>query len=268
MGECSVTKKSRFGGDVLAQIKREKTFFENSYSSQDEDSTILRLNPEASVSLWFDDAIRRMGNLRGKQVIDLGCGSGVSTVYMALRGAEVTAVDISDRALNLCKLRAEANGVSERMYLCNCPIEFLSVDIAKRQFDIVHGCAILHHLDLKLAIPAISSLMKRGSRAYFSETSYLNPFFRFCREKISGRFGVPRVRTNDETPLDKSSFALLKKHFKQVQVLRSYRFFAQATGYIPMNKKMNRVLNKLDKYVLTLPPLRLAGYWVLIECVF
>lgn len=267
MRECSVTKNEIFDGDALARINREKNFFENYYSMQGEYSTTLLVNPEASVSLWFDDAIRRMGNLQGKQVIDLGCGTGITAVYMALRGAEVTAVDISEMALNLCELRAEANGVSGRVHPCNCPIEFLSVDVTGKQFDIVHGNAILHHLDIKLAIPAIRGLMKAcGSKAYFSETSYLNPFFRFFREKISGRFGVPRFRTHDETPLDKSSFALLKKHFKQVQVLRSYRFFAQATGYIPMNEKMKRFLHKLDDYLLTLSPLRLAGYWILIEC--
>jgi len=257
--------KLQISEDVLTRINRERTFYENFYSNNQDGE--LRVNSEASVSLWFDDAIRYIGDLQGKKVIDLGCGTGIITVYMALRGADVTAIDISDEALKICQLRAEANGVSESVHLYNCPIEFLG-NVIRDQFDIVHGCAILHHLDLKLATPVISSLMKHGSRAYFSETSYLNPFLRFCRERLSGHFGIPRFRSPEETPLDKNSFAILKEHFKQVSVLQSYRFLTQAIGYFPMNEKKKCLLHRLDKYLLTNPLLRLAGYWILIECVF
>jgi 2-polyprenyl-3-methyl-5-hydroxy-6-metoxy-1,4-benzoquinol methylase len=251
---------------MLERINREKAFFENIYSNQNNELINLQIDPEAKVSFWFDDAIRYMGNLQDKLVLDLGCGTGVTSIYMALRGAEVIAVDISEEALKICKLRAEANEVDKRVHIYNSAIELLNTDLIGNNIDIVHGCAILHHLDLNFAIPAIKSLMKPGSRAYFSETSYLNPIFRFLRERISGHFGIPSYRTQDEKPLDRNSLALLREYFNQVQILRSYRFLAQASGYIPMNDKISGLLCKIDDYLLVRRPLKLSGYWILMEC--
>lgn len=52
----------------------------------------------------------------GTRVLDLGCGWGPITVALASSGAEVDAVDINDRALDLCRRNADAAGVADRVH--------------------------------------------------------------------------------------------------------------------------------------------------------
>lgn len=51
------------------------------------------------------------------RVIEFGCGSGVNAVWLAQQGFEVTGIDISPRALERAKRRAESAGVSVKYVL-------------------------------------------------------------------------------------------------------------------------------------------------------
>jgi len=56
------------------------------------------------------------GDIAGKRVIDLGCGTGVLSVGAALLGAgEVTGVDVDPVALQVAKRNAEAHDVEVRL---------------------------------------------------------------------------------------------------------------------------------------------------------
>jgi release factor glutamine methyltransferase len=60
------------------------------------------------------DIVEREPLAPGARVLDLGCGSGVLAVAAARKTAEVTAVDVSRRALATTRLNATLNGVSVR----------------------------------------------------------------------------------------------------------------------------------------------------------
>ena len=53
------------------------------------------------------------------RALDLGTGSGYVGVYLALKGWQVEAVDVSPRALALARRNAELNGVAPRIYQSN-----------------------------------------------------------------------------------------------------------------------------------------------------
>ncbi len=69
---------------------------------------------------WLDQA-----DLKGKYVIDYGCGSGILAIAAALLGAErVIGVDTDPQALEATRANAERNGVKIEAYLPgNCPDE-------------------------------------------------------------------------------------------------------------------------------------------------
>ncbi|MBI4242091.1 MAG: methyltransferase domain-containing protein [Candidatus Rokubacteria bacterium] len=63
----------------------------------------------------FDLTFARCGPLGGKRVLDIGCGSGRYAVRFAQEGAaEVVAIDLSPRMLELAEARARAAGVADR----------------------------------------------------------------------------------------------------------------------------------------------------------
>ena len=51
----------------------------------------------------------------GVKALDIGCGSGIQSINLALKGAEVTAVDINPKALECTKLNAKKFGLSEKI---------------------------------------------------------------------------------------------------------------------------------------------------------
>jgi release factor glutamine methyltransferase len=50
-------------------------------------------------------------DLKGKSVLDMGCGSGIIAVFAALGGAEVTAADLNPEAVKCTEANAKRNGV-------------------------------------------------------------------------------------------------------------------------------------------------------------
>lgn len=54
---------------------------------------------------------RVLGDLRGKRVLDVGCGEGTNCFTLAKRGARVTGIDISPRSIDVAGKKAEINGL-------------------------------------------------------------------------------------------------------------------------------------------------------------
>jgi 2-polyprenyl-6-hydroxyphenyl methylase / 3-demethylubiquinone-9 3-methyltransferase len=111
--------------------------------------------------------IEGMTPLAGKKVLDVGCGGGILSDSMARKGAEVTGIDLSSKALKVAQLHAlEANtqGVTYR--------EISAEAIAAEQpgsFDVVTCMEMLEHVpDPASVVRACSELVKPGGWVFFS----------------------------------------------------------------------------------------------------
>jgi len=123
-----------------------------------------------------------LGDLRGKRVIEYGCGLGQLTVLLARSGADVTAFDISAQSIRSTRKRAELAGVEDRITLTVAVGEDLPFDDAS--FDIAVGKAVLHHLDTVSGSRELARILRPGARAAFSEPLGTNPLVRFARERL------------------------------------------------------------------------------------
>ena len=112
---------------------------------------------------WIDE----LASLSGKQVLDVGCGGGILSDSMARKGAQVTGIDLSTKALRVAQLHAlEAStaGVSYR--------EVSAEALAEEQpasFDVVTCMEMLEHVpDPASVVRACATLVKPGGWVFFS----------------------------------------------------------------------------------------------------
>jgi 2-polyprenyl-3-methyl-5-hydroxy-6-metoxy-1,4-benzoquinol methylase len=85
-------------------------------------------------------------SMQGKKVLEIGCGLGTTAVLFARAGAEkVTAVDVSERSLEIAKQQAAVNGVSDRMAFFLANAEELSKSIPEEKYDLIFSFGVIHH---------------------------------------------------------------------------------------------------------------------------
>ncbi|MDH3494268.1 MAG: class I SAM-dependent methyltransferase [Acidobacteriota bacterium] len=82
---------------------------------------------------------------RGKRVLEIGCGIGTDTINFARAGAQVTAVDLSAKSLELAKKRVEVFGFTDRVEFFEANAENLSEFVEPRQYDLIYSFGVIHH---------------------------------------------------------------------------------------------------------------------------
>ncbi|ALK96273.1 3-demethylubiquinone-9 3-methyltransferase [Massilia sp. WF1] len=104
--------------------------------------------------------------LAGKNVIDIGCGGGVLSESMARKGAKVTGIDLSKKALKVADLHSLESGVEVRYKLIAA--EDMAAEEAG-QFDVVTCMEMLEHVpDPAAIVRAAATLVKPGGHVFFS----------------------------------------------------------------------------------------------------
>ena len=63
---------------------------------------------------------------KGKKVLEIGCGIGTDTINFARHGAQVTAVDLTEKSLELARQRARVFGLEDRIRFIQANAEELS----------------------------------------------------------------------------------------------------------------------------------------------
>ena len=151
---------------------------------------------------------RAMGDLRGKRVLDIGCGEGADALLLAALGARVTAIDVSPKAIELARNRARSSGLEEDVEFVCAPLE--TAKLRDRTFDVVCGDNILHHMlpVLDETMARLVSYTKDDGRLVFVEPTNLNPTLRRIRFLVP----VHTETTPGERPLEASDLRIIEQH--------------------------------------------------------
>ena len=121
--------------------------------------------PTAATAYPLEFAYHVLGDVRGRQVLELGCGSGANTVCLVARGASVCALDISEDLIGLARRRLAASGCAGGA--CFVVGTAHELPLRDASVDVVFGIAILHHLDLPLVSREVHRVLRQGGRAIF-----------------------------------------------------------------------------------------------------
>lgn len=155
-----------------------------------------------------------LGDIRGKRVLELGCGAGEASVFLAKQGAEVTATDISGEMLLVATRLAQKNGVTiatEKALSHTLPFP-------DNSFDIVYCANLLHHVDLEETVSEVRRVLVDGGVFVAWEPLAHNPVINVYRKMAD------QVRTADEHPLTMSQIKAIKKTFQSVQAEMTWFF--------------------------------------------
>ena len=210
----------------------------------------------------YHAAVLTLGDIRGKRVLDLGCGDGWFSIILAKRGAQVVAFDVAIEAARTARDRGIANDVAGRASFAVASA--YSLPFADNAFDLVSGMAILHHMADKPRVAAeLRRVLRPGGRAVFMEP--LGDSLAF--ERLRRFVPVP-----SEAEDDPDQWATQFKHaeldfFRRDFIVRWEDFhLVSRLDRVIHSAAARRALNHLDRYLLRFaPPLRRLARSIVVE---
>lgn len=112
------------------------------------------------------DYIERAAGLAGREVLDVGCGGGVLSEGMALRGARVTGIDMGAMPLRVAQLHTLESGAA--VTYRQVSVESLATE-QPASFDMVTCMELLEHVpDPSSVVTACARLVRPGGWVFFS----------------------------------------------------------------------------------------------------
>ena len=105
-------------------------------------------------------------SLKGKRVVDVGCGGGILSESMYFKGADVTGIDLGEKALNVANLHQLESGAKVAYQYIS--VEQLAAEYPA-SFDVVTCMEMLEHVpDPSAIVAACAQLVKPGGTVFFS----------------------------------------------------------------------------------------------------
>jgi len=188
--------------------QREAAFHDAWAGSTPIDDVLVRECFEAPTALENRFILSRMGDLRGKRMLDIGAGLGESSVYFALQGAKVTMTDISPGMVQTGQELARRYGVGVEGIVS----EAEDLGVAAETFDFVYIANTIHHVRNRDALfQKIHRALKPGGCFFSYDPLAYNPAINVYRRIAT------EVRTEDEAPLTRADLRLARKYFPSVQ---------------------------------------------------
>ena len=182
---------------------RDRKFYGRRYEYTVQKKLRLRLEGDRRVIVpWLD----RAKSLKGSRILEVGCGTGCSTVALVEQGASVVAIDIDQDALAIAR---------DRMRVYGLDAEFLPVNaddlsqFRRRWFDFVIFFASIEHMTVPERIAALREawglllpggllvIVETPNRLWYYDghTSML-PFFHWLPDELAYRYARFSPREN------------------------------------------------------------------------
>ena len=153
-------------------------------------------------------------------VLEIGCGTNTISERIVNIGANVTIVDISEKAIEIAK-----QNIQEGIINISCVVmDAENLKFNDQSFNLIYGSGILHHLSIEKAIFEIKRVLKQGGKAVFYEPLGHNLFINIFR------LLTPRLRSKDEHPLLVADLKLIENNFPNTRFHFFYLFSLIALG--------------------------------------
>jgi ubiquinone/menaquinone biosynthesis C-methylase UbiE len=187
----------------------------------------------------------------GKVVLEYACGNGKHAILAAKNHAALAiGIDISHTSIvNATRDAAEA-GVSENSAFLVADAE--NTRLPSNSVDIIICCGVLHHLDLKFAIPEMRRILAPGGVALAFESLSYNPLITLYRKM------TPKMRTSWEQNhiLNLRDVRFIKRYLD----VSNMKFWHITSIMAPHAKSCAPILNGLDRILTRIPGIQLLSW--------
>lgn len=164
------------------------------------------MDPPADTPYGLEYAFHLLGDVRGKTVLDLGCGTGENIVPLVERGARVTGIDISPDLIALAQQRLK-NANLEATVRAGSAYE---TELPDESVDVVFCMALIHHLDIKLVRNEMWRILRKGGFVVLREPIRFSKGYAWVRGLLPAHGDVSEY----EHPLTREELATMIEPFK------------------------------------------------------
>jgi 2-polyprenyl-3-methyl-5-hydroxy-6-metoxy-1,4-benzoquinol methylase len=202
------------------------------------------MNPPADTPYPLQYAFHLLGDVRGKTVLDFGCGSGENIVPLTKRGAHVIGLDISPDLIDLARQRLAMAGLSADLRVASA----YSTGLSDESVDVVFNIALIHHLAIDQVLPEMSRILAKRGEIILSEPIRFSRSYAYLRSLLAKQRNISEY----EHPLTRTELASICAPFTSKEV----RYFR--LPFIPLLQRIGNDGNwywKLDRWLLSHLPI-------------
>jgi SAM-dependent methyltransferase len=238
-------------GVAAEAARREQEFWDEHVPSLADVVAAYERGPDPNTALMLD----AVEPVAGRRVLDFACGAGLTSAWLAARGAIVTGIDISPASVARAREVVAHLGLQAR---------FVAGDVESalggETFDAVVGRWALHHVDTAAVGRALSAHLAPGGRGAFHETFGLNPLLRVARRRLMWLPGLTRFGSVDEHPLERADIDALHEAFGAAELRVDLMTFIRILDRNVFNHRRpraRRIAGAIDDWLLA----RGLGRW-------
>lgn len=145
---------------------------------------------------------------RGTSVLEIGCGNGRDSIFLARAGFDVTAIDVAPSALELAEANIKKAKVEVRTKVANAE----RLPFKNNEFSAVFSLSVLHATDLAESLPEVHRVLEPDGYAFiyiYGDTEYANgkveegiSIDNYIKLLKSNKFTVLNFYSEDEEQFD------------------------------------------------------------------
>jgi SAM-dependent methyltransferase len=237
----------------LAEVERR--FLEASWFAQEPGA------PPYSGLIPFDE-------LRGKDVLEVGCGTGVHARLLAEAGANVTAVDLTPTAVELTRRRLELQNLAADVREADAQ----ELPFADASFDFVWSWGVVHHSeDTRRVIAEIARVLRPGGRLALMVYHRSSITYWIQYQLVRGVLGGKLVRMSPTEIANRYSDGVVARHYtrRELGALLAARFdrveirvMGQLGEAVPLPARLRRPAERLVPVTLRQRVVRRFGWFL------
>ena len=188
-------------------------------------------------SVLRNDIVEKSASPETTVFLDYGCGDGEYLIKISEKIKAGIGIDISKKEIEIAETKRNSKGIRN---ICFYVMNAMHTNFSDATFDIIHGNAILHHLDLEKSLHEIKRILKKEGTAVFVEPLSINPVIELYRKL------TPNIRTPDEQPFRRRELKIIQKYFPNSEI-QYFGCFTLLGVMMRKSKYFHKILDTLYK---------------------